>query len=67
MGGTEAKMNLFSEYGYVAYESKLAMVANILPTDTPLTLGLGQKVKPCIFLKVVMLHIILRGIEHRAS
>ena len=23
------------------------MVANILPTDTPLTLGLGQKVKPC--------------------
>ena len=42
------------------------MVANILPTDTPLTLGLGQKVKPCLFLKVVMLHIKLMGIEHRA-
>ena len=41
------------------------MVANILPTDTPLTLGLGQKVKPCLFLKVVMLHIKLKGIEHR--
>ena len=49
MGGTEAKMNLFSEYGYVAYKFKLTMVANILPTDTPLTLGLGQKVKPCLF------------------
>ena len=66
MGGTEAKMNLFSEYGYVAYWFKLTMVANILPTDTPLTLGLGQKVKPCPFLKVVMLHIKLKGIEHRA-
>ena len=42
------------------------MVANILPTDTPLTLGLGQKVKPCLFLKVVMLHIKLKGIKHRA-
>ena len=66
MGGTEAKMNLFSEYGYVAYQFKLTMGANILPTDTPLTLGLGQKVKPCLFLKVVMLHIKLKGIEHRA-
>ena len=43
------------------------MVANSLPTDTPLTLGLGQKVKPCRFLKVVMLHIKLMGIEHRAT
>ena len=42
------------------------MVANSLPTDTPLTLGFGQKVKPCLFLKVVMLHIKLKGIEHRA-
>ena len=42
------------------------MVANILPTDTHLTLELGQKVKPCLFLKVVMLHIKLMGIEHRA-
>ena len=45
------------------------MVANIFPTDTPLTLGLGQKVKPCLFLKVVMLHIKLMGIctEHHES
>ena len=42
------------------------MVANILPTDTPLTLGSGQKAKPCLFLKVVMLHIKLKGIERRA-
>ena len=66
MGGTDAKMSLFSQYGYVAYQCKLTMVANILPTDTPLTLGLGQKVKPCLFLKVVMLQIKLKGIEHRA-
>ena len=43
------------------------MVANILPTDTPMTQGWGQKVKLYIFLKVVMLHIKLKGIEHRAS
>ena len=78
------------------------MVANILPTDTPSTQGVGskgqtiyfsershvayqikadnagskyfahrhtlegQKVKLYIFLKVVMLHIELKGIEHRA-
>ena len=43
------------------------MVANILPTDTGLTLGLGQKIKPYPFcLKVVLLHIKLKGIEHRA-
>ena len=42
------------------------MVANILPTDTPSTQGWGQKVKLYLFLKVVMLHIKLKGIEHRA-
>ena len=42
------------------------MVANILPTDTPLTLGWGQKVKPYLFLKVVILLIKLKVIEHRA-
>ena len=42
------------------------MIANILPTDTPLTQGGGvQKVKPYIFVKVVMLHIKLKGIDHR--
>ena len=43
------------------------MVAIILPSDKPLTLGFGQKVKPCLFLKVVMLHIKLKGIEHHES
>ena len=38
----------FSEYGHVAYEIKADdsgsnMVANILPTDTPLTQGVGSK------------------------
>ena len=113
-GGAQAKINLFSEYGHVAYQIKANdtgnnMVANILPTDTPLTQGWGQKgqtiyfsesshvayhikadgagsnmvanrcpqthprlrgwgqkVKLYLFLKVVMLHIKLKGIEHRA-
>ena len=42
------------------------MVANILPTDTPLTPGWGQQVKPYLFLKVVMLLIKLKGNENRA-
>ena len=38
----------FSEYGHVAYQIKADdagsnMVANILPTDTPLTQGVGSK------------------------
>ena len=37
----------------------------ILPADTPSTLGVGSKGQN-IFLKVVMLHIKLKGIEHRA-
>ena len=61
----------FSEYGPFAYQIKAYnvcsnMVANILPTYTPLTQGLGLKVKPYFFLEVVMLHIKLKGIEHRA-
>ena len=47
-GWAQAKINLFSEYGHVAYQIKANdtgnnMVANILPTDTPLTQGWGQK------------------------
>ena len=47
-GGAEAKTKLFSEYGHVAYQIKADdacnnMVANILPTDTPLTQGEGSK------------------------
>ena len=47
-GGAEAKIKLFSEYGHVAYQIKTDdagsnMVANILPTDTPSTQGVGSK------------------------
>ena len=46
-GGSRPKLN-FSEYGHVAYQIKAEdtgsnMVANILPTDTPLTQGVGSK------------------------
>ena len=51
--GPRPKLN-FSEYGHVAYQIKADdvgsnMVANILPTDTPSTQGVGQKVKLYIF------------------
>ena len=42
------------------------MEANILPVDKSSTRGWGQKVKIFFFLKVVMLHIKLKGKEHRA-
>ena len=47
-GGAQAKIKLFSEYGRVVYQIKADdtgsnMVANILPTDTPLTQGMGSK------------------------
>ena len=59
-GGTEAKINLFLEYGNSANQIKAEgecrnMVVNILPTDTSSTPGWGQKVKPYLFLKVLML------------
>ena len=42
----------FSEYGHVAYQIKAHdagsnIVANILPTDTPLTQGWGQTIYFC--------------------
>ena len=45
--GPRPKLN-FSEYGHVAYQIKAEnagsnMVANILPTDTPSTQGVGSK------------------------
>ena len=57
----------FSKYGHVAYQIKGVdacsnLVANTLPADTPLTLWVGSKVKAS-FLKVVMLHVKLKGIE----
>ena len=42
------------------------MVANNLPVDTPLTQGVGPKGQTIFFVKVVMLHIKLKEIEHRA-
>ena len=47
-GGAEVKIIFFSEYGHVAYQIKADdagnnMVANILPTYTPLTQGVGSK------------------------
>ena len=58
-------MFFFLEYGHVPYQIKAEegcsnMVANSLPTDTPLTLGWRQKVKPYLFLKVVKLLIKLK-------
>ena len=69
--GSKGQTKSFSESSHVAYQIKADdagsnMVANILLTDTPLTQGWGQNVKLNLFLKVVMLHIKLKGIKHRA-
>ena len=69
--GSKGQTIYSSESSHVAYQIKADktgsnMVANILPTDTPSTQGVGSKVKLYLFLKVVMLHIKLKGIEHRA-
>ena len=69
--GSKGQTTSFSESSHVAYQIKADnagsnMVANILPTDTPSTQGAGSKVKLYLFLKVVMLHIKLKGIDHRA-
>ena len=47
-GGAEDKIKLFSECGHVAYPIKANdacsnVVAYILPTDTPSTVGMGSK------------------------
>ena len=69
--GSKGQTVNFSESSHVAYQIKADdadrnMVANILPTDTPLTQGVGSKFKLYLLLKVVMLHIRLKGIDHRA-
>ena len=69
--GSKGQTISFSESSHVAYQIKADnagsnMVAIILPTDTPSTQGAGSKVKLYLFLKVVMLHIKLKGIDHRA-
>ena len=47
-GRGRGQNSTFSEYGHVAYQIKAdnagsSMVANILPTDTPSTLGVGSR------------------------
>ena len=37
------------------------------PVDTPTHLGMDKNIKTFFFLKVVMLHIKLEGLEHRAT
>ena len=69
--GSKGQTISFSESSHVAYQIKADnagsnMVANILPTDTPSTQGVGSKGQTISFLKVVMLHIKLKGIDHRA-
>ena len=69
--GSKGQTISFSESSHVAYQIKADdtgsnMVANILPTDTPSTQGVGSKGQTISFLKVVILHIKLKGIEHRA-
>ena len=69
--GSKGQTLSFSESSHVAYQIKADhtggnIVANILPTDTPSTQGVGSKGQTIFFLKVVMLHIKLKGIEHRA-
>ena len=46
-GGANVKIKFFSEYGHVAYQIKAddagnIMVANVLPTGTPSTQGVGS-------------------------
>ena len=71
VGSKGQTMYFFAEGSHVAYQIKADdagsnMVANILPTDTPSTQGVWSKGQLYTFLKVVMLHIKLKGIEHRA-
>ena len=69
--GSKGQTIFFSQSSHVAYQIKADdagsnVVANILPTDTPLTKGVGSKGQTLSFTEVVMLHIKLKGIEHRA-
>ena len=68
--GPRPKLNFFRIWYYQikADDAGSNMVANILPTDTPLTQEVGSKGQTIyFFLKVVMLHIKIKEIEHRAT
>ena len=67
MGG--GQNSTFSEYGHVAYQIKgndtcSNMVAKTLTVNTPSASGVGSKSQNIFFLKVVMLHIKLKGLDH---
>ena len=67
--GLIGQNSTFSEHGYFAYQIKgndkcSNMQAHILFFHTPSTPWVGSKVN--FFLKVVLFHIKLMGIEHRA-
>ena len=69
--GSKGQTIYLSESSHVAYQIKADdagsnMVANILPTDKLLTQGVGSKGQTISLLKVDMLRIKLKGIEHRA-
>ena len=73
LGGVPRPKLNFSKYGHVAYQINADdvcsnMVANILSTDTALAQGVGSKGQTIYFLwkENFMLHIKLKGIEHRA-
>ena len=70
--GSNSQTVYFSESCHVAYQIKAedagSNMAAIFCTQThPRPRGWGQKVKLYLFLIIVMLHIKLKGIEHRAS
>ena len=70
-GGSKNQTIYFSEGSHVAYQIKAdnagsTMVANICPQTHLRPRRWGQKVQLFLFLKVVMLHIKLKGIELRA-
>ena len=66
------KKSTFSEHGHFAYRTECNreysnMVANILPADTPPTLGWGQKVEIQLFQNMVMSHIKQNEITNAAT
>ena len=67
-GGAEAKLkplqNMVMLHIYLKLKTCSNMVANILPTDTLLPQVVGSKGQTIYFVKVVKLHIKLKGIEH---
>ena len=72
-GGARPKL-IFSEYGHVAYQIKADyfcnnMVANILPTDTPSTQGVGSKGQTIYFCESSHVAFQVKGLstEHHES